>query len=140
MIVNQLLLIESAKLRILRALAPTHLTHHWYVSLFSIESGKLRVLCALVPYPSLILALRALQIIKYASAWLRASTQINRCLTRLSCVVLLQLKGKVCLVCSLQLTHSSSVSLLSFILPYKAFYVILFNTDFFHFTIAVLTS
>ena len=102
---------ESAKVLILHDLAPTHLTHHWYVSLLWIESGKLRVLPALAPYPSLILALRALGIIKYASARLHASTQINRYLTRLCYVVLPQLKSKVCFLCSLQLNiHLPSLS------------------------------
>ena len=75
------LLQESAKLRALRALAPTRLTYHQYVPY--------------APYQLLIRALRALPIINmrlrayapYTPARLRALTFINRRLTRL-CLVL----------------------------------------------------
>ena len=68
---------ESAKLRALRALAPLCLTHNQYA-----------------PYASA--RLRTLPIINTRLRALRAFV--------LSCIVLLQLKGKVSFVCSLQLT------------------------------------
>ena len=77
--------IEPAKLRALRALVPTRLTHHQYTPACP---------CACAPYSSLIWAL----------------SLINRRLTRICHDLLLLLKGGICFVCALQLIFHLSFS------------------------------
>ena len=91
--------LESAKLRALRALEPTRLTHHYYAP----YSSYISALCACAP-----VHLHALVLINTCLTRIRALFVINKCLhgclpyssliCALSSAVLLQLKVKcVCL-------------------------------------------
>ena len=70
-------------------------------------------------------ALPRLRVLPIINTGLRARAPLLSSITALhvfdlACFVLLLLKGRICFVCALQITiHPPSVSLLSFILPYK---------------------